>query len=1537
MANSNLYRINLQARVDTKTIKAQIAQIEKSTTLNVKVNSAGATQTVKEMNKVNRSTMTASAAFVDITKKVALFGAATSIIGGFTAACGAAMQAVLDFDKSLTEMKKVSSLSGQELDNYTKKLAELGEQTARSRSEMVDASTEFIKSGFSEDDAAELARVATMMQNVADSEMDAGTAANFITSQLKAFKLDAADAETILDGLNEVSNNFAVSSTDISSGLSKTSSAMGALGNDYQQTIGLLTAGTEILQNQSGKVARGLRTIGNNFANAAKEADSFDYKVQGTTKSLSLIDDQTNDMKSTFQIFSDLKDDWDKMSNSEKQALAISYAGKNQFEVMVATLDNMDTALAATETAYNSMGSAVKENEAYLSSIEAKSQAFKAAFQELALTFINSDFVKQIIDLGTALLKFANTDLGQTIIKIAAFSASLKALGLIVGKLGLIESFTKLGKAIKSAFIFTETTQNFSNLYGVFGKANQTANTLYGTVTKTSTGFTALAKNAKTAIGAMSGFSKVALALGAMYGLAKVFMYIAEKPARDLEKSQNNLEEIKSKMSNVADEISTLEKKQKNLAKSGKDLADSEKERLAYLKKQTAELKEQSLTEAKSGLKSAYKSIGTVKDPYATGSTQYFQEEKAAQALVNQYKKLQEQYKNNKITQAEFINGADQLITRLTPLYNQYEAIIEAGGTLEGVDKGLYVGIEEIAAAFVNAGGKCSFYNSALATVSSNSTVAKYVVEQFTDTLVEEGGTYKFVSAAARAEAQEVLNLEAQKTKATLQQVNSRIAMRLAEYSSFAGLASSESGLRGRRNADGSYSYATQAEKEAAQLAQTYYKLKNAASAVSKMGVQTSSITPSVSPSTKDGTSSASSKAEKESEKIKKILEELNDKYLESYQRREITASKYYNTIHKKAQAYRKKGLIEADTYKEYLETAAKNIFEEIQYRYDNGIYSASTYYTKMTTFANKFYKKNGKYNRITYEEYREYMKKAVEATIESLDEQYEKGKISAEDYYNKVKKLASKAKKNGILSTKEYKEYIEDAYEKMFDSIENEFDRGKINGTQYFSKITELAEQAKNDGIISAKKYQEYVEDAYDKLFDAIADMYERGKVTAKEYYNLVKTKGAEALKANAISADELADRLEAAAEAVKDMAQVKLDAFEFFAEEKKLAIDKLIDAEQTRIDQLNEQLDAMQEQNDLLDAQAERMELVNALAEAKKQKIRIFDERLGWVWVSDPKAVSEAQQALDEFDEKKKREEAEKAIEKEIANIEKVIENYEAQKQAYDDLIDAQSRALQRWELEQELGMTVEQAVLQGRLDNFTNFKTNYIAGVNEMISALQQLAAAQELAEQMKIEAAQQQAEASAQAAKKVDEWNKYATEEISALQQAGKNVYITKDSKGQLHWSKVSAEKAASYSDDSTSVVKVKKTTPVETTLSTGKTITTKPYNYKGKASGSRGIAKSDLYNVNEFGDELFVPSSGNLAYLTKGTGVVPAHLTSNLMDLGQYNMAQWARIIGNSVGGGASDSHDIIIQNMTVKSDNADNFVRQLQNLSILKK
>ena len=155
-----------------------------------------------------------------------------------------------------------------------------------------------------------------------------------------------------------------------------------------------------------------LRTIGNNFANAAKQGGEIEYSVGGVTKSLSLLDKTTGDLTPTFEIFKDLKSDWDNMTNSEKQAIAITYAGKNQFEVFSAVMNNFSTALKATEAAYDSAGSAARENENAMDSLEKKIQLLKAASENLASSTITKDFIGSILDAGTSLLNFANTDMG---------------------------------------------------------------------------------------------------------------------------------------------------------------------------------------------------------------------------------------------------------------------------------------------------------------------------------------------------------------------------------------------------------------------------------------------------------------------------------------------------------------------------------------------------------------------------------------------------------------------------------------------------------------------------------------------------------------------------------------------------------------------------------------------------------------------------------------------------------------------------------------------------------------------------------------------------------------------------------------------------------------------------------------------------------------------------------------------------------------------------------------------------------------------
>ena len=316
---------------------------------------------------------------------------------------------------------------------------------------MVASATEFRKNSFNDEDSAMLAQVANMYINVADEAISASDSASLIISQMKAFGIEAENAMRIIDSINEVSNNYAVSSADVVSALTKTSSAMGVLGNDFNQTIGLVVAGAEILTGQSSKVAKGLRTIGNNFADAANEAGSIEYKVGGATKSLKLFDESGKNLKSTFQIFNDLKEDWDNMSNAEQQALGIAYAGKNQFEVFAAVMDNFGTATNAAETALNSTGSAAQENAAYAESLAFKVNTLKATFEDFSNRVLNSELVGGFIDAGTALLKFANSDAGVAMAKIALLTTSIIGVVGVIGKIvGAISGVLDAFKALKA-------------------------------------------------------------------------------------------------------------------------------------------------------------------------------------------------------------------------------------------------------------------------------------------------------------------------------------------------------------------------------------------------------------------------------------------------------------------------------------------------------------------------------------------------------------------------------------------------------------------------------------------------------------------------------------------------------------------------------------------------------------------------------------------------------------------------------------------------------------------------------------------------------------------------------------------------------------------------------------------------------------------------------------------------------------------------------------------------------------------------------
>ena len=104
-------------------------------------------------------------------------------------------------------------------------------------------------------------------------------------------------------------------------------------------------------------------------------------------------------------------------------------------------MNNFSTAIEATNESLNSNGATMRQNEVHMESLEAKVQALKTEFEKLVLGDGGlQKFAKSIVDLGTKILKFANSDIGKMIISFVALETSL---GLITKNFVLLKNIIR--------------------------------------------------------------------------------------------------------------------------------------------------------------------------------------------------------------------------------------------------------------------------------------------------------------------------------------------------------------------------------------------------------------------------------------------------------------------------------------------------------------------------------------------------------------------------------------------------------------------------------------------------------------------------------------------------------------------------------------------------------------------------------------------------------------------------------------------------------------------------------------------------------------------------------------------------------------------------------------------------------------------------------------------------------------------------------------------------------------------------------------
>ena len=283
---------------------------------------------------------------------------------------------------------------------------------------MVEAATSFKKSGYSDEDAATLALVASKYQNIADEALSAGDAADFIISQMKAFNIEAENSEHIIDAVNNVSNNMAVSSADLATNIGKASAALAVGGNTYEQTLSLLTGIVEITRS-GAKASRALVSIQSRLNQVVDESSSVGQSLLEFYKQHNIdVYDADGQLRSLYEILTDMAKIWPTLTKNEQAYYLNQQAGANQSQNLAAALSNFTNVQKAYTLAVESSGSAMKENARYMEGLDARASQLKATFQDLANNVIDDELVGSLLDLANNVLGALNTGLGQTLTQI---------------------------------------------------------------------------------------------------------------------------------------------------------------------------------------------------------------------------------------------------------------------------------------------------------------------------------------------------------------------------------------------------------------------------------------------------------------------------------------------------------------------------------------------------------------------------------------------------------------------------------------------------------------------------------------------------------------------------------------------------------------------------------------------------------------------------------------------------------------------------------------------------------------------------------------------------------------------------------------------------------------------------------------------------------------------------------------------------------------------------------------------------------------
>ncbi len=399
--------------------------------------------------------------FLDVIKDKAWYGWAAQLASMFSFydiinIGKQGFEVIKDLDTALTEMRKVSDESISSLERFQGVSFDLADGVGTTAKQIQNSTADYMRLGETLDEATESARVANILLNVSEFD-NIDDATSSLVSMGQAYK--DLDKIEIIDKLNEVGNNYSISTDELAVAMQKSAATLSLMGNSIDETASMITTANSVLQD-ADTVSAGLRTISLRIVGTEEAEEQLQvmneeidaFVTQTNSKKQQIIKDYTavasnnyngfdilnenGNYKSTYdillgisKIYKEIQEEDKKLGTNRAVALVEELAGKNRSNVASAILSDPTQLEAVKKSSEGALGSAQEELDKYLESIDGRMQKLSNQVQESWYKLIDSDSIKNGITLLTELLGLV-TDFG---IEIDTIDTKLGGINSIIG------------------------------------------------------------------------------------------------------------------------------------------------------------------------------------------------------------------------------------------------------------------------------------------------------------------------------------------------------------------------------------------------------------------------------------------------------------------------------------------------------------------------------------------------------------------------------------------------------------------------------------------------------------------------------------------------------------------------------------------------------------------------------------------------------------------------------------------------------------------------------------------------------------------------------------------------------------------------------------------------------------------------------------------------------------------------------------------------------------------------------------------------